>query len=102
MPIDPPPGAAPPPPADPALSALIAALAGMAPPDRHEILAFLDFWRDLPGEDRAVFAKSVKPGLGDEAVARLCGVSRRTLYRWERYQWLKPRLADFQASRKRA
>ena len=61
-------------------------------------LSFLDFWRDLPREDRAIFAKSVKPDLTDEEVARLSGVNPRTLYRWARYQSFKPRLADFRAA----
>jgi hypothetical protein len=31
-------------------------------PDRNELLAFLDFWRELPAGDRAIFARSVTGG----------------------------------------
>jgi hypothetical protein len=81
---------------------ITSALADMPQQDRNEILAFLDFWRDLPREERALFAKTVKPDLTDEQIARLAGVSRRTLYRWERYQGFKPRLADLRAAKRRS
>ena len=85
---------------DPALSLIISVLASLLQRDRYEILSFLDFWRVLPREERAIFAKSVKPDLTDEEVARLCGVTPRTLYRWGRYQSFKPRLADFRAAKR--
>jgi hypothetical protein len=42
-------------------------------PDRNEIHAFLDFWRELPREERALFATSVKPDLSDKQIARITG-----------------------------
>jgi hypothetical protein len=101
MPTLPFPASADPPGDDPTFAFIVSALAALRQRDRNEILAFIDFWRDLPREERAIFAKSVKPDLTDEEVARLCGVTPRTLYRWGRYQSFKPRLADFQAARRR-
>lgn len=85
---------------DHALS-LLGAVMALPGRDRNALLAFLDFWRELPGEERAIFARSVRPDLTDAEVARLAGVSRRTLYRWERYQAFKPRLEDYKATRRR-
>jgi len=85
---------------DPIFPLVIAALEAMPRQDRNAVLAFLDFWRDLPREDRALFAKSVRPDLSDEEVARLCGVTRRTVYRWPRYRDFKPRLASFKATKR--
>jgi DNA-directed RNA polymerase specialized sigma24 family protein len=78
-----------------------AALADLPRQDCNALLAFLDFFRDLPREQRALFVKSVKPDITDEEVARIAGVSRRTLYRWQRYQGVKPRLADLRAAKGR-
>ena len=86
---------------DPAIEVITAALAELPRRDRNEILAFLDFWRELPREDRALFAQSVKPDLDDEQIARLAGVSVRTLYRWERFQNFKSRLEDYLESKRR-
>jgi AraC-like DNA-binding protein len=91
-----------PPDDDQALDLITAALAGMPRQDRNEILCFLDFWRELTGEQRALFARSVRPDLTDEQVARLAGVSRRTLYRYQRYQGIKPRLADYRAAKRQS
>jgi hypothetical protein len=90
-----------PPDDDLALSLITAALAELPRQDRNEILAFLDFWRELHREERALFAKSIKPDLTDEQIARLAGVNRRTVYRWGRYQGIKPRLADLRATKRR-
>jgi hypothetical protein len=86
--------------ADPVRALISAALAELPLPDCNEILAFLDFFRDLPREERALFVKSVKPDLTDEQVARIAGVSRRTLYRFGRYQRVKPRIADLRAAKR--
>jgi hypothetical protein len=94
--------AASPPGSNPILTLLATALADLPRRDRNALLSFLDFWRDLPGEERALFAKSVRPGLTDEEVARLCGVSRRTLYRWDRFRRFKTWLADFGGPTRRA
>jgi FixJ family two-component response regulator len=77
---------------DRVLGLISAALAQLPRKDRHEIHAFLDFWRELAGEERALFAKSVKADLTDRQIARLVGVTVRTLYRWERFQSLKAQL----------
>ena len=50
-------------------SVVIADLEAMSQQDRNAVLAFLDFWRDLPREDRALFARSLKPEVSDEEVA---------------------------------
>jgi hypothetical protein len=86
---------------DPAFALIVAILAELPRRERNELLAFLDFWRDLPREDRAVFAKSLRPGLSEEAVARLSGVCTRTLQRWERYQAVRPTLEDYRHARRR-
>src|SRR5262245_47123580 len=83
------------PPDDPVLALIIAILRAMSRPDRNAILAFLAFWRELSWEDRAIFASTVKPDLTEDEVATLAAVSRRHLYRGERYQAHKQRLADF-------
>jgi len=83
------------------LHLLTAALAELPRQDCFSLLAFLDFWRELPREERALFVKSVKPELTDEEVARLAGVSRRTLYRFGRYQGIKPRIEDLRAAKQR-
>jgi hypothetical protein len=49
--------------ADQVFDLIASVLAEQPRRDRNEILAFLDFWRDLPREERALFAKSVKPDL---------------------------------------
>jgi hypothetical protein len=74
----------------------------MSRPDRNAILAFLAFWRELSWEDRAIFASTVKPDLTEDEVATLAAVSRRHLYRGERYQAHKLRLADFKEARPRS
>ena len=85
---------------DEILALVMAALEAMPRQDRNAVLAFLDFWRDLPRENRALFAKSVRPDLSDEEVARLCGVTRRTVYRWSKYQQFKPRLSRFKPTKR--
>jgi hypothetical protein len=84
---------------DPVLSLIVGIVTEWPVRDRNGFLAFFDFWRDLPAEERAIFAKSVKPELTDDDVARLAGVSRRSLYRMERYQAFKPRLEDFKGTK---
>lgn len=76
-------------------SLAIDALMTMPPAQRNARLSLIDLLADLPKEELAILAKAVQPHLTDAEVARLCGVSRRTLYRWERYQRFKPRLADY-------
>jgi DNA-binding XRE family transcriptional regulator len=87
---------------DRVLSLIVDILMGWPSRDRNALLAFLDFWRELAAEERAIFAKAVKPDLTEEEVACLAGVSRRTIYRWERYQGFKPRLAMVKATRPKA
>jgi hypothetical protein len=84
-----------------ALDLITAALAELPPQERNEIVAFLDFWRDLRREERALFAKSVKPDLADEQIARLAGVSVRTLYRLERFQNFKASLESYLETKRR-
>jgi hypothetical protein len=86
---------------DPVLELIMAALAERPQQDRNELLAFLDFFRDLPSEERALFAKSVKPDLTDDQIARIAGRSRRQLYRYERYRGVKARIADLGAAKRR-
>ncbi|WP_145952417.1 hypothetical protein [Paludisphaera borealis] len=86
---------------DPAFDFIVAALSAMPPKSRHELLAFLDFWRELSKEDRAVFAKSIRPGLTEEAVALLSGVTTRQLHRYRRYREVKVRLADYLEPKRR-
>jgi hypothetical protein len=95
------PGLIPSPAEDPAFAVIVAILAELPRRDRNELLAFLDFWRELPREDRAIFARTLRPDLGEDAVARLSGVSPRTLLRWARYQEARPKLADFGRTRRR-
>ncbi len=85
----------------PFLSPGILALAAMPLAQRNARLLLLDFLNSLPKEDLALLAITVQPHLTDEEVADLCGVCLRTLYRWERYQNLKPRLEDYVEAKRR-
>jgi hypothetical protein len=58
---------------DQVLGLITAALAELPSRDRNEIHAFLDFWRELPSQERALFASSVRPDLTDQQIARLAG-----------------------------
>lgn len=82
-------------PGDRLLALAVEALAELPTPERNALLSFLDFWRELPREERALFVKSVRPGMTDREVAALCGVSRRTVFRWGRYRDFKGRLTGF-------
>lgn len=88
-------------PDDPTLSLILAAFASVTPTERLELLAFLDFFRELSREDRALFVRATNPALTDERVARIAGVARRTLYRWPWYQRIKPTIDDLRASKPR-
>lgn len=90
------------PPPDDGFAVIIEALAAMSAARRNAFLAFFAFWQDLPKERRAIFAKTLNPDLTDEAVARLVGISRRHLLRWDGYKRCKPTLDDFKASRPRS
>ena len=59
------------------------------PPDDHEILAFLDFWRQLLPEERAKLVKASFPEWKEPHIAEVAGVSERTLYRMPGYRELK-------------
>jgi hypothetical protein len=65
---------------DQVLGLITAALAELPERDRNEIHAFLDFWRALPGAERALFAKSVGADLIGEQIARLTGTRTREVY----------------------
>lgn len=82
------------------LSLAVEALAELPTPERNALLSFLDFWRELPREERALFVKSVRPGMTDREVAALCGVSRRTVFRWDRYRAFKGRLEGCMRTRR--
>jgi hypothetical protein len=56
---------------DPSFALIISALADLPHRDRNEIIVFMDFWREFTLQDRAIFAKSVKPDLTDDDVAHL-------------------------------
>ena len=75
------------------------ALAAMPRKDRHEILALLDFWRDLSRERRAMLAKIANPDLTDQQVSRLVGRTPRQLRRWKVYKRLKGKQADLRDGR---
>lgn len=87
-------------PGDVLLSLAVEALGGLPAPERNALLSFLDFWRELPREERALFVKSVRPEMTDREVAALCGVSRRTVFRWERYRAFKGRLSSYARPRR--
>jgi hypothetical protein len=49
------------------------ALAELARPDGNELVAFLDFWRQQSSQERALFAKSVKPDQTGQQVFHKAG-----------------------------
>lgn len=94
-------GSAPGPPSDSTLAALIAALSFLSERESMAFLRFFNEWRSWPTDRRATLAKTLFPELRDADIAVIACVSRRTLYRHESYKAIKPRLADFKASRPR-
>jgi DNA-directed RNA polymerase specialized sigma24 family protein len=58
-------------------------------PDDHEILAFLDFCRQLTLEERIAVVKSYQPTWTVRQIAKTCGVSDRTVLRSESYRRLR-------------
>jgi hypothetical protein len=84
----------------PVLPPGILELMAMPPARRNAILTLIDFITGQPKEELALVAKAVQPHLTDEEVAELCGVSRRTIYNWDRFQNFKPRLADYLEKRR--
>lgn len=68
---------------------------------RNAGVLLVDFLINLPKEELALLAITVQPHLTDKEVAALCGVSTRQLYRWDRFQSLKPRLEDYLDSKRR-
>jgi DNA-directed RNA polymerase specialized sigma24 family protein len=85
---------------DSILCLFLAILAAMSAAQRNALLTLLDFLNGLPREELALFAKAAQPHLTDDEVAQLCGVTSRTVRRWERYQAFKPKAADFWASQR--
>jgi predicted metal-dependent hydrolase len=87
--------------ADASLLRVIETLQAMPAARRNALLSLIDFFNDLPKEELAIVAKATQPQLTDEVVAGLCGVSIRTLYRWERFQRWKMTAEDYWESKQR-
>ena len=83
------------------LDSALQTLAAMPAARRNAYLSLIDFLAGMPKENLAVFAKAAMPELGDGEISALCGVTRRTLYRWARYREFKPRLADYKDALRR-
>ena len=79
----------------------IAFLSALPKKRRNAILAYVNAIRTEELEDLAIFLKLMRPGSSDDEIAALCGVSRSTVARWERYQAAKPRLEDYRHPRQR-
>lgn len=82
-------------PNDPTFAALLAALAALPKRRRNAILAYLNTIQSEDLELLAIFLKGQRPETSDDQIARICGVSRATVARWERYQAAKPNLTDY-------
>ncbi len=87
---------------DQAFALALGRLAALPPKQRMAFVGFVNFWLGLPWPTRAKLAKAAKPDATDAEIAGLAGRSRRHLLRDDGYQLLKPKLADFKASRPRA
>lgn len=68
---------------------------------RNAILAYVNTIQTEDLEDLAIFLKFKRPETSDEQIAAICGVSRRTVARWVRYQAAKPRREDCWPVRRR-
>ena len=77
------------------LALLLAILAAMEAAQRNAILTLLDFLNSLPKENLALLAKTVQPHLTQAEIAALCGVSVRTVQRWDRLKEFWPCAADY-------
>lgn len=86
---------------DQLIQRITAILAGMPRPMVADILIFLEFWLKLPGRARAVLAACVQPGLTEEALARLAGLTVGTLKRNRLYQMVRVRLEDYLETKQR-
>jgi hypothetical protein len=62
---------------------------------RNAILAYVNTIQTEDLEPLAIFLKGRRPDTSDDQIARMIGVSRATLARWEGYQAAKPMLADY-------
>jgi IS30 family transposase len=67
----------------------VIATASPPPPDDHEILAFLDFCRQLTRNERIAVVKSYRPKWTVREIADACGVSERTIIRSPSYRRLR-------------
>jgi hypothetical protein len=67
----------------------------------NAILAYVNTIQTEEVEDLAIFLKFKRPESSDDEIASLCGVSRSTVARWERYQAAKPSREDYRHARRR-
>jgi hypothetical protein len=74
-------------------------LAALPTRRRNLILAYVNALQTDELEDLAIFLKLTRPGTSDNDIAIVCGVSRSTVARWERYQAAKPRREDYWPTR---
>jgi hypothetical protein len=77
-------------------------LAALPKRRRNAILAYVNTLHTDELEDLAIFLKLKRPECSDTQIAAICGVSRSTVGRWERYQKAKPRCEDYWPTRRQA
>ena len=68
---------------------------------RNAVLAYVNIIQSEDLEDLAIFLKFKRPETTDGQIATICGVSRSTVARWERYQAAKPKREDYQHTQRR-
>jgi hypothetical protein len=78
---------------------LLTSLAALPTRRRNLILAYVNTLQTDELEDLAIFLKFKRPGTSDNDIASMCGVSRSTVARWDRYQAAKTRLEDSRPTR---
>jgi len=78
----------------------LAFLAALPRRRRNAILAYVNTLQTDELEDLAIFLKLKRPETSDDEIASICGVSRSTVARWERYQAAKPGREDYWPTRR--
>jgi hypothetical protein len=80
----------------------LAFLAALPNRRRNTILAYVNTLQTDELEDLAIFLRLKRPDTSDDEIASICGVSRSTVARWERYQAAKPRREDYWPTQRQA